>query len=511
MQHPQKREDQKKERLKRSPARTLMMICVALGLSLAFVLLLPVVKSLFPASLRLPPMRSAYLAPLGEADVTQLSEITVKHQGGDSYTLAYQDGELYLNGEGGKLALINEAYADLILKAATELMVQDVVAHDAAEVKEHLGDMGLEPPRISVRVRYLGGREDVLDLGDKVPETGYYYYRWSGEKGVYMCDSGIFEAFEYTAAMLLPVSQPVLHKTLIDHITLRLKGQEPMELQFSTDGAGHITGAMKAPYAYPLDTTAAEGLLTAASGFRLGTKQGDATPDTEALYGFDDPLAVIDIHQQAGAYGDVDENGQYVTQSAEEQTLRIVLGRKEGDYFYTCEYAGERYLVSNFLVAPLAAATPDALLSQHPADLGDAVILSIQVQMGGRMLDIRQQRAERVLPNNQLATDESGNTLFDTTYTQNGRPMTQAAFDGLISRLKQMKVSGNVDGSFSIGASTPRWQMVMTTQGGSTRTLAAYPMDAFFDALAVDGVVKHSLNAESLSVALAELMEAGGA
>lgn len=35
-----------------------------------------------------------------------------------------------------------------------------------------------------------------------MPDTTYHYYRWSGDSGVYMCDSGTYEAFEYTAQML---------------------------------------------------------------------------------------------------------------------------------------------------------------------------------------------------------------------------------------------------------------------------------------------------------------------
>lgn len=506
MQHPQKRTEQKKKAPDKRRKRVVFFVGIALLLSLAFVLLLPVIKASFPGASQGPSPLTLYFETLDEADRNVLSEITVRHREGESYTLSYQNGELYLNGEGGKLALINESQAEDILKSATLIAVEDVVTRDAQEVREHLPDMGLEPAEISVRVRYQNGREDTIDLGYNVPETTYHYYRWSGDPGIYMCDAGVYEAFEYTAQMLLPVSQPVLEKTLINHITLRLKDQEPFEIQFSTDGAGHTTGTLKHPYVYPLDTTAAEALLTAASNFRLGTKQGDVTEENLSEYGFDDPLAVIDIHQQAGAYGEIDETGAYVTQSAAEQTLRIVLGRKEGDYFYTCEYAGECYLVSNFLVAPLLPSSSDTLISQTPADLGDVVITSIQVQLGGEMLDIRQSRSERVLADNQLATDESGNTLYDVTITKNGQPMTEEAFAALVSRLKALKVSGNVEPGFDLGASTPRWQLSITTLSGLTRTLAAYPMDTFFDALAVDGVVKHSLQAESIQIALADLM-----
>ena len=43
------------------------------------------------------------------------------------------------------------------------------------------------------------------------------------------------------------------------------------------------------------------------------------------------------------------------------------------------------------------------------------------------------------------------------------------------------------------------------TVGGATRTLAAYPMDAFSDVLTVDGVAMHYLNAEAIQIAMGEL------
>ncbi len=499
MQHPQMRNSSPK---KHGRKPVLILIGLVLVLSLALVLLLPVIKAWFPAQPS-GPTREYTEELLDEADKALLSEITVKHKGQDSYTFTYENGELFLHTDGNKQVLVGEYYSDIILTAATYISVADVVTRDGAEVKEHLPDMGLEPPESVIQIRYTDGREDKFEIGSKVPETTFYYFRWSGAPGVYMCDYGTYEAFAYTPAILIPVSQPVLEKTLIDRITLDLAGQEPMEIVFPADGST----VMKSPFLYPLDATAADGLLTAASGFRLGTLQGELTPENRTEYGFDDPIATIDIHQQAGAYGQINEEGVFVTQAADEQTLRVVLGRKEGDYFYTCAYGDSCYLVSSFLVAPLTAASPASLLTRTPADMGNTIITGIQVQLGDQMLDIRQQRTERVLPNNQLDTDELGNILYDTSYTRNGDPLSEEAFNTLVNKLKAMKVSGEAPEGTSITGSAPRWQLTLTTQAGAVRTLAAYPLDTFFDILAVDGVPLHTLQVESLDIALGDLME----
>ena len=121
--------------------------------------------------------------------------ITVCHQDGETYTLQYRDGELYLTGNSDSTEIVNESYTEEILEAATLVAVQDTVASDVSEVSGYLADMGLQPPQITVRVTYADGRVVNLQLGKQVPETTYYYYRWSGDNGVYMCDNGVYEAF----------------------------------------------------------------------------------------------------------------------------------------------------------------------------------------------------------------------------------------------------------------------------------------------------------------------------
>ena len=53
----------------------------------------------------------------------------------------------------------------------------------------------------------------------------------------------------------------------------------------------------------------------------------------------------------------------------------------------------------------------------------------------------------------------------------------------------------------------PRWRIVLTTVGGTTRELAAYRLDAFSDALAVDGVAIHYAHEEAIDLILADLLD----
>ncbi len=504
MQHPPKVKKTRPQK-KAQRGRKWMFLSLALGLSLLFVLLLPQMKLWFPSEPFPALDKRDTTVTLGEGDRKGLFSITVTHGTEDAYTLLYQGKHLYLQMQEGTLAQISEGLEERLLAAATQLVMEDTVTQDAKEVQAHWADMGLSPPQVTARVRYQGGREELIELGFKAPETQLYYCRWSGDPGIYLCEQGVYQAFEYTAPMLLPVEQRQLQQGLIDRVSIQLRGREPLELQFTVSPQGQPTGMLVKPFRYPMATESVQALLTAAANFRLGTRQAGITPENEGQFGFASPLAVVDIHQQEGLYGEVDENGGLTPQTAPEQSLQLVLGQAVGEYFTTCLVAGQYYHVSNVLVAAFLGATPEGLITKNPANMGDAELASIQVQAEGRVLDLRRIKTERVLPNNQLATDESGNTLYDVETTFNGKSIPSETFDSLVERLKTLQVSGQVGADFVLGTRAPRWQLTLTTQAGLTRSLAAYPMDAFFDVLAVDGVIKHTLQGESLEMALAEL------
>lgn len=505
MQHPDKKEIRpRRERRLSRRARFLLLLSVAVIAAAALVWLLPTIRERIPSRLAQSMKLNLTFRTLDTGDVKVLDSIAVTRDGGESYTLRYRDGQLSLETADGTAERINESYTEEIVEAATSIAVEDTVTSDISDVSDRLADMGLDPPRITVRVGYADGRTVEIQLGDQVPGTTYHYYRWSGDQGLYMCDSGIYDAFDYTAHMLLPVEQPTLVPALIDRLTLTTQSGGRMALSFVSDGADATLGTLKEPYRYPMDSEATTTLLTALKNFRLGTKLGEVTTENRAQYGLDAPAAVIAIHQQQGLYGTVDAEGVWQTTPVEEQDIRLTLGAKDGDYFYFCEYAGVCYRVSSFLVTALVEAAPEKYLTAAPADMGAARIASIAVQMGEGALDVRATYTEQMQADNQIQTDSSGNPVYDVSVTVNGEAASADAFDALVARLGQMTVSGRLTEPVT-PTGTPRWQLTLTTTGGETRTLAAYPMDAFSDVLTVDGVALHYLNAEALQIALAEL------
>lgn len=503
MQHPLKK------RPKRSPRPRLLLILTGVGVALAaaaLFFLLPAIKARFPAETALPLETGPESRTLYLGDSSQLDSIVISQEEGDRYTLRMQDGHLVLE-RGGQWLTVSDYQEEAMLKAVTQLVMPGVVTEDEAEVAGHLADMGLDTPRATAQVRYQDGTEMTLELGGDVPTTSYSYFRWSGDDGVYMCDSGLTDALLTTATRLLPVEQPTLSKDLIDQVTLsRADGETAVLL--SNDGDGHYTGLLVEPYQYPVDPEQAEALLTALSSFRLGTREAEANAETRAQYGLDDPELTLWIHQAAGTVGQVDENGQLAAVEVREQALRFVIGRAEGEFFYTCEYAGSCYLVSRFLLETLLAATPDTLVARQPADLGGAALSDILIESPLGDVHVTAQYTERVLPNNDIETDAEGNTVYDTAVSLNGKEADAELLTTLTTRLNALTASGDLPDGWTVPEDeAPRWRIVLTTVGGTTREIAAYRLDAFSDALAVDGVAIHYVHEEAIDLILADLLD----
>ena len=459
MQHPLKK------RPKRRPRPHLLLILTGAGVALAaaaLFFLLPAIKERFPATAALPIETGPESRILYLGDSSQLESIAVSQTDGDSYTLRMQDGHLVLE-RGDQWLTVSDYQEESMLKAVTQLVMPGVVAEEEAEVADHLADMGLDTPRATALVRYQDGTEMTLELGGDVPTTSYAYFRWSGDDGVYMCDSGLTDALLTTATRLLPVEQPPLSKDLIDQITLSRPDGDTAVL-LSNDGEGHYTGLLVEPYQYPVDSEQAEALLTALSSFRLGTREAEANAETRAQYGLDDPELTIWLHQAAGTVSAVDENGQLTTVDVEEQALRFVIGRAEGDFFYTCEYAGDCYLVSRFLLETVLAASPDTLVTRQPANLAGAALSDILIEAPQGDIHVTARYTERVLPNNDIETDADGNIVYDTAVTLNGEEADAELLTTLTTRLNALTVSGDLTDAWTVPeGETPRWRIVLTT------------------------------------------------
>lgn len=492
---------------KKGLRRFLPLLCLAgvLLLAIAFVtLIIPAIQAKYPGETTTATTATTSATTLiAGADTETLTSITVSHLDGDSYTLLYQDDILSLVLDNGETESIKDSLTADIVKYATQVYILDVVAEDASDYADNLADMGLNPPQITVVSAFSDGSTVTISLGYGLADSLYYYYEWSGDDAIYLCDPGIYETFEYTADMLRTINQPAIDSTLVERVSILKSGEDAIVCTFETSADDLFSGTLQSPFIYPMDQDSTENLLTALDNFRLGARLEAATEEIRAEYGLTTPQVVVKIAQRAGTYAYTDTEGVLQTYTLDANTITLNIGDQNGEFFYYCEVDGICYRVSSFLISAFLNADAMNYVSLNPADLGEETLQSITVQTGGGTLNFYATYTENVLPNNELETDDSGNVVYTTTVTLNGEEITEDAFDELISRLQQITVSGKLD-SAAEPEGTPRWQLTLTTVDGKTRTLAAYTMDSFSDILSVDGVALHYLSSEALDIALGD-------
>ncbi len=493
MQHPEKKP------LKTAHKRRAVWLTAALlALGIALVLCLPAIFNRYQRRDRPAVTAELPFRTLLEQEESTLSSIEVRHLDGDSYTLLYRGGSLYLQTDSGE-TLINDAYTAEMVRCVTQFNVENTVSEQTAEVEAGLADMGLSPAQITVTARYTGGEMRVISLGHRAPESTYTYYRLSGVDGVYLCDVGTAECFQYTAGMLLPISQPALYATLVDTVTLERGGSE-LSVRFTADEGGKALGQVLSAGGYPMDGDTASALLSAVTNLRLGAALGPWTRESGERYGLNRPQLVLTVHQQAGYGTRIDAQGAYELVQSEEQTLRFTIGNEHDEYFVYVGYGGQCYDVSAFLLKTLLATTADSLCTRTPANLGDMAMASIVLQKGNEQLDIRVARTEVLGEDGFAQTDENGAVLYEQTATLGGEPIPMERVEQLLQRLKDLRVSGDLPADYAPSTAAPRWVLRLTTQSGMTRTLAGYPLDALSDALEVDGVSRCYLQREAIDI-----------
>ena len=409
MQHPPKKSSRKKH-----PWLLPTLLTALLAAAAAVLLLLPGWKQQAVSS-AMPDSPADRQKNLSQTDAATLLSLRVQQLNGEDYTLQYKDGSLWLE----ENTPISESVSAEMLEAVTLISTTDQVAADVEEVREHLTDMGLEPPQITVTATYSDGRTETLEIGGEVPETTYRYLRWSGDPGVYMGDIGIGEVFSMTRNRLIAVEQPEISTALVDAVQLE-NTAGTVSVRFTVDSAGYASAALTAPENYPMDAEKAQSLQSALNNFRLGTPEGMLTDETHAQYGLETPMAVLTLHQQAGYASRTNDEGQLVSEEISERDFVFTFGDFGSDYFYSCAYEGRVYQVSRLLTEALVQGSWESWCATRPADLGTAELRSIQIIRGSGVLEWQKTKTERVLANNQLETDTDGNVIYDEAVALNG-------------------------------------------------------------------------------------------
>ncbi len=479
-----------KKRKRSLPPRNILVLSV-LGAAFILGIVLLLVPSLFGT--KVPEVETTYRV-LSSHKTEEVTHVTVTRRDGTGYALGAKDGKLYVPEKPD--FVMDETLEQDVLTAAAIVAIEDTVYEAKEEWEKNRSDFGLGPAALTVDVGYKDGKAVTYFIGGKAPDSNLYYFELAGDPGLYLAPGDLINLFGEDVTYLHKVSQPIVHYQRIDKITIQ-NGDGEITAAWALETAITAENAlsawrMTAPYSYPCDEQAMKTLLTAMGKLYLGRFVTTATEEAKAQYGFSPAQRVITLHQAAGKMATINNSGAYTVTDYPETTLTLAVGNSAGDYVDYCMLDGSIYLVSSLSQPLLNKLVPESTLLMQPAAIAMDDIASLTVEKDTEKFTYTLRRQERVLPNNELATDEAGNVIMDTFVEKDGQTADFAAFDAALTSLQTVTVSGRLPGGF-VPAQVPNLRLVFTLVDGRTRTLECVEFDSLQDALSVDGVFLHYL------------------
>lgn len=442
-----------------------------------------------PAPLPEMPIEEEEEITLWSVDSDAITRIRIALRGEEAWSAVQPtSGTLVLEGEDS--FTLDEATAESLLSGLKSITAE-VLSDDWHGTEEEWAAFGLDNPESVVTVEFTNGSSYTLRIGNAPQyENSWQYAQLDGDSRLLSVSRGVAEECYVTRGSLHRFEQLTIHADRLDEITLlNAQGEITQQWRLSSD----ITNAdaqerwyVSIPVRYPADATAMTTLRKSAAAIRLGEYIADATAAHIARYGLDTPRAVIRLHQAAGTIGVVGTSGAYGTTDYPESTITLVIGEQESDAVDYVLYDGGIYRCSALLLRGVMNADWQETVTRYPllTALGNLSSLTRETASGTDTWVIT--RTEQVAENNELATDEDGNPLYDITLTKNGEAADYTAFSAAYEQLMVATVSGRLpEGWTSEDAPHTTWTFVDID--GTAHTVALTRYDAMHDAVSVDG------------------------
>ena len=329
---------------------------------------------------------------------------------------------------------LRQDVVDSILYAAGTMQA-NIVLGPMEELHATPADFGFDPPSLRyVITRTDGGETEVL-LGDTVPETEVEQYYCMAEGMVYTVLSEPCYPLFHNEEYLRDFRQPSLQSDLVDRI--EVQGALQMTLQYTPDGF-----VMETPVKYPVQGAKMDALLNYIDRMAFEAYLGPVEENDLEAFGLKDPYLTVTITQAPSHLEGVTTDGESISMDVGQITYTLLLGHDTGrSGVYVC-WNGGVYKASNFLFGFWKKMNPEEFYSRAPMNFQVDRLRSVTVESAGEQTVYEVEMVEVIGENNQIATDEYGQTLYDAQVKKNGEIVDAAAFLNWYVQLNRIPVSG---------------------------------------------------------------------
>lgn len=384
---------------------------------------------------------------------------------------------------------LRQDVVDGILYAAGTMQASHALGN-MAELQASLADFGFDDPALRYVIEQADGRKTEVLLGKTAPETEAEQYYCLAEGKVYTVLSEPCEPLFHNADYLRDFQQPSLQGNLMDRI--RVTGDVNMTLQYTPDGF-----VMESPVLYPVQKAKMDAILSYIDRMAFEAYLGPMEEnDLEAL-GLKEPSVTVEMIQAPSHVEGITAEGEAVSLDVGKITYTLLLGHDTGRSGVYVGWRGGVYKASNFLLGFWKELRHEEFYSRTPMQFPVENLRSVTVKTAKETVRYEVEMVEVIGEDNQIATDEYGQTLFDAQVKRNGELMDAAAFLSWYVQLNRISVAGGDGQPQEAGEETAR--VVICTEN-TERTVVFRPYDALHEWMEVDGTALFYTEKSGLSL-----------
>ena len=408
-----------------------------------------------------------------------VAAVSIQAEDGEGYVLRRTENGVFLEGREGMA--LREKSIEEIWDFAGSLASESTVINTRAQAV-NLADFGLAPARLRVGVTRVDGSESELLIGDETPqEMPQRYCMIAGNPYLYTVLASACDVFFHDAAFLRDFDQPALDASLLDRI--EISGSLSLDMHYTPSG-----WILDAPLVYPLSTARMKALLSSVESMGFDACMGCPEETSLSAWGLAAPSLTVRLTQAATRLIGQTSEGESVSFDVPEKTYTLLLGNDIGESGVYVLWEGMVYRASNFVLGFWKDLTVDDLLLREPVNFLINNLNGVEFQTASQRAAYRVELVESITENNQIATDEYGQTLYDCEVYRQGEkePMEAERFLQWYTSLASLTAAGRLREGFAPSGG-PDVEIVLKNDT-LTRTIALYPYDALHDAIFVDGV-----------------------
>lgn len=474
------------------------MALLAVAACVALILVVPrVVRPAAPVPSPLPDTT----VKLFTAREDEIAHFTIHPPGEEAYTITRTDGA-YQVAEQPDFVL-NHASIRAMLDALIYFEAADTVG-DTQEDGLHPEDFGLSEEALHVSLTLTDGRTFGFRIGHRMAtDIPLDYGLVDNDPKIYAFNIDLKDTFDQRLRWLHTIPQVNFTPELLD--SLHFTGDQKLLIRRLTDGLW----VMDQPYEYPVSAEKMRQVFDAIKKMRFASYISPADEDNLARYGLAQPRSVVTFHLAPSVITAQNAGSDEATvQPVDAQSIRIEVGDTIPGLGFYCRYGDTIYQASDLSMGFVEEADPSAYLSGLPLYVPLNGLSQVALSADSGMQQTYQiALVEDILPNNEIARDAQGNTLYRYLVSADGKEQEAEPFVKAYASLMGIRASGSLAEGYQLPEHIPPLLSVRLLGNKLDRVVAFSPYDTLHAAISVNGQLLHYTDLASVANVVAQFAE----